>query len=129
MRWLLALTVVTGLPPQAASLPGFFDAPKLVALCSAKGPDADAAKAVCLGYVLGAADQLLMRQGRRGRPAVCPPGDLTASATLSAVMRHERYASSAKGVGAADFVRVALEQAWPCPVEASGPVSGGAPDP
>ena len=117
--WLIALAIVTGLPSKTASLPGFFDAPKLLALCTASGPDADAAKAVCLGYVMGAADQLLMRQARR-RPSVCPPGDLTASAALSAVMRHERYAYSAKGIGAADFVRVALEQAWPCAVEASG---------
>ncbi|WP_293900232.1 Rap1a/Tai family immunity protein [Phenylobacterium sp.] len=116
---LIALTLVTALPPAALSHPAFFDAARLQALCVADGPDAASAHALCLGYVAGAVDQLLTRQARRGRSTVCVPADLTPKAALQAVQRHARFASTAHGVGAADFVRFAMEQAYPCSGESS----------
>lgn len=116
MFWLLALSIVTGLPPPPPSQPGFIDAARLAALCGAAGPDSQSARSLCLGYVVGSVDQLMALQARRGRATVCLPKDLTAESAMKAVVRHSRYASTATGVGAAGFVRLALEQAYPCPV-------------
>jgi|GEM_PF-3796647 len=109
------------LPPPDPTHPGFLDAPRLQSLCAAEGPGAAAAQALCLGYVTGLADGLLVPRARGRRTTVCPPADATPSAAVAAVKRHGRYASAATGVGAADFVRFALERAWPCPVERSRP--------
>jgi hypothetical protein len=117
----MAMTVVTALPPPAPTHPGFLDAARLQALCSAEGPDAASARSLCLGYVTGAVDEILARSGRRGRAAVCPPADLTPKAALAVVMRHRRYTSTANGVGATDFVRFALERAYTCPIQRSRP--------
>lgn len=107
-------TVATALPPPVPTHPGFFDAPRLTALCNAEGPDAAAAQGLCLGYVSGAVDALLVPR-RRGRTAtVCPPADFTPKAAVAVVLRYRRYAEGAAGTGAADFVRFALERAWPC---------------
>jgi len=121
VRWLMALTIVTGLPPQPPTHPGFVDAARLQAMCDAEGPDAAMARVVCLGYVMGVVDQLLARPTARRPAAICPPPDFTPKAALEAVMRHTRFASTAKGIGAADFVRFALQQAYPCPTERTVP--------
>ena len=117
MWWLLTMTIVTALPPPEPKHPAFLDAPRLQALCDADGPDAASAKTFCLGYVTGVVDQLLTRPPQRGGPTICPSADFTPVAAVAAVQRYERYAISAKGVGAADFVRYALERAYPCPIE------------
>jgi hypothetical protein len=116
MLWLLAFSLVTGLPPQPPSQPGFIDAPRLAALCGAGGPEGQSARSLCLGYVVGSVDQLMASQARRGRATVCPPKDLTAEDAMKAVVRRSRYASTATGLGAAGFVRFALEDAYPCPL-------------
>jgi len=116
---LLALTIVTALPAQAPTHPGFVDAAQLAAVCDAEGSGAATAQALCLGYVTGAVDQILARPAGHRSPTVCPPPDFTPRAALDAVMRYARFASTAKGIGAADFVRFALERAYPCPVERS----------
>lgn len=107
------------LPPPDPTHPGFLDAPRLQALCATEGPDMVSARSLCLGYVTGAMDALLVPRVRGRRVTVCPPADATPIAAVAAVTRHARYASSATGVGAADFVRFALERAWPCPIERS----------
>jgi hypothetical protein len=120
MRRLAAIALMAipapALPPPVPTHPGFVDAPRLQALCSA---DAASARALCLGYVTGATDALLVPRGRGRRATLCPPADLTAMDAVDAVTRHSRNASGAAGVGAADFVRFALERAWPCPIEGS----------
>lgn len=118
MRGLAAVALMTipsaPLPPPEPTHPGFVDAVQLEALCRAEGPDAGTGRAICLGYVTGVVDTLLLpRKGRGGR--VCPRDNPTPADAVAAVMRHSRYASAAPGVGAADFVRFALERAWPCP--------------
>ncbi len=111
---IVVLSLVTGMPPPPPSQFGFLDAAHLAALCEAKGPDAASARSLCLGYVVGAVDQLLAQQARRGRVSICPPGDLKATDALQAVLRHSRFASTADGLSAAGFVRLAMEQAYPC---------------
>ena len=117
--WLMALAIVTKLPPPAPTHLGFLDAARLQAVCSADGPNASEARALCLGYVTGALDQLLARAAGRRPATVCPPPGLTPQEAVEAVMRYDRYAVTARGVGAADFIRFALERAYPCPVERS----------
>lgn len=119
MRWLMAFIIVTALPPKPVTYPGFVDAAQLAAACAADGPHAAEMRAVCLGYVTGVADQLLARTSGRRPPTICPPPGFTPGDAVAAVQRHARLASSAQGIGAADFVRFALERACPCPVERS----------
>lgn len=109
------------LPPPDPTHAGFLDAPRLQALCAAEGPDAAAGQALCLGYITGVADGLLIPRARGRRTTFCPPADATPMAAVAAVRRQSRQAIGATGVGAADFVRVALERAWPCPIERSRP--------
>ena len=123
MRRLAAIALMAipapALPPPEPTHPGFIDAPRLQALCRAEGAGAASAHALCLGYVTGAADALLVPRGRSRRATVCPPADLTPGDAVVVVTRYGRHASGAAGVGAADFVRFALERAYPCPIERS----------
>lgn len=120
MHWAMAMIIVTALPPPQPTHPAFLDAARLQAVCDLDdGPDAASAKVFCMGYVMGVADQLLARPSRRGGPTLCPSADFTPKAAVEAVQRQGRYASSAKGIGAAEFVRFALERAYPCPVDRS----------
>jgi len=119
VRWLMAFIIVTALPPKPVTHPGFVDAAQLAAACAAEGPQAAQMRAICLGYVTGVADQLLARTPGRRPPAICPPAGSTPGDAVAAVQRHARFAITAQGIGAADFVRFALERAYPCPVERS----------
>lgn len=116
--WLLLLSLVTGLGPLPPNEPGFLDAPRLVVLCRADGPDAQSARTLCLGYVVGSLDQLLALEAKQdeGRRTICPPQDMTAEDAVRAVVRYSRFAETAKGLGAAGFVKFALEDTYPCPM-------------
>src|SRR5512143_35088 len=96
MHWLLFLSLVTGGPPQPATLPGFLDAAKLMALCDATGRDAEAARAICAGYVVGSVDQLMAQQARRdgSRHTICPPKTITVDETVKAIVRYSRFATT-----------------------------------
>ena len=115
MLWFLMLSLVVGPPPPAPKQVGFMDARRLIALCEASGPDASSGRSLCLGYVVGSVDQLLARQSRRGRATICTPPGFKAEDALGSVVSHARYASTADGMGAAEFVRFALEDSYPCP--------------
>lgn len=122
MRRLAAVVLMAipgpALPPHSTH-PGFVDAAQLLAACAAEGPDALVARAVCLGYVTGAADQLLARPPQRGGPRICPPDSATPQEAVAAVRMRARWLQDAHRVGAADFTRAALERAYPCEVERS----------
>ena len=110
MHLLLALSLTVGAP----TLPGFIDAPRLVALCTETGEGFESARSLCLGYVVGALDELLVRQSATGIRTVCLPADLTARQALTQVMHQAAIVEAGKGVSAASFVQFALEQAYPC---------------
>jgi hypothetical protein len=116
MRWLLILALATGAAQAAPPMPGFFEAPDLVSACSGDSLVPDAARAICLGYVVGAFDQLMAMQSTldAAERTICPPKVLTVDMVLQAIDRHAADAVSAKGVGAAGFVKFALEDAYPC---------------
>jgi hypothetical protein len=123
MLGLVILSLTTGVLPQPTTTPGFLDAAKLVAFCGASGPDAKAGQAICMGYVVGAVDQLLVQQARRDevRRTICPPKTLSATDAMKAVVKYSRFASTAHGIGAASFVRFAMEDTYPCTVRGVGP--------
>lgn len=47
------------------------------------------------------------------------PADLTPQAACEAVIRYAHLAARSKDAGGADFVRFAMERAYPCPIERS----------
>jgi hypothetical protein len=118
MSWLIAI-IVTALPPPEPTHPAFLDAARLQAVCADDGPDAASAKLLCMGYVMGVADQLLARPSRRGGPSICLSADFTPRAAVEAVQRRAPHIRTTEGVGAAEFVRSALERAYPCPINRS----------
>jgi len=122
MHWLLLLSLVVGEPAPPDLLPGFLDAAKLMTFCQAEGPDARAGRALCMGYVVGAVDQLVAQQARReeGRRTICAPRNMTANDAVNAVIKYSRFAVTANGVGASSFVRFAMEETYRCPVRGIG---------
>lgn len=122
MFGLLLLSLVTGEPPPPALLPGFLDAARLMAFCEAKGEDADAGRALCMGYVVGAVDQLVAQQARRdeSRRTICVPKAMTPNDAVAAVVKYSRFAATAKGIGASSFVRFAMEDTYPCAARGIG---------
>src|SRR3569833_4429092 len=114
MLGLLLLSLVTGDPPPPAMLPGFLDAAKLMTFCEAKGDDAAAGRALCMGYVVGAVDQLVAQQARRdeSRRTICAPKTLTPNDAVAAVVKYSRFATTAKSIAASGFVRFAMEDTY-----------------
>ena len=120
--WGLALVMVlrsTALetPPMV----GFFDSVTLAETCRATGEAATPKQSVCLGYIAGAIDQLMMSQGLRDSDSrtICPPSGVTLNTAVQAVLTRTGWAAAAgKGLSAAGFVKYALEDAFPCRREA-----------
>ena len=122
MFGLLILSLLTGTPPPPPAIQGFVDAAKLMSLCQEGGPDAAAGQSICMGYVIGAVDQLMAQQGRRdgARRTICPPEGMTVNDAVAAVVKYSRFATTAKGIGAASFIRFAMEDTYPCHVRGVG---------
>jgi len=122
MLGLLLLSLVTGSAAPPPTLSGFVDAAKLMSMCKADGPDAEAGQAICTGYVIGAVDELMAQQARRdgSRRTICPPKSMTVNDVVAAVVKYSRFAATAQGIGAASFVRFAMEDAYPCHVRGGG---------
>jgi hypothetical protein len=123
MLAVLILSLVTGSTPPPAMMPGFMDTSKLVAMCKADGPDAQAGQAICMGYVAGALDQLLAQQSRREGPrrTICVPNSMTVNDAVTAVVKYSRFAVTARGIGASSFIKFAMEDTYPCQVRGVGP--------
>jgi hypothetical protein len=108
---LLASALVAASPTPVAL--GYFDGETLVEACNARGAAASAKGAVCLGYVSGAVDAILMQQAA-DRRTICPPPGLKLDALVHSVLARAAWAAKARGLGAASFVKLALEDAFPC---------------
>jgi hypothetical protein len=96
---------------------GFFDSVGLAETCRASGATAPAKQSLCLGYIAGAVDQLMMGQASRDGDSrsICPPPGVTLDASARAVLARIGWAAAAgKGFGAAGFVKFAMEDAFPC---------------
>ncbi|HZZ32460.1 MAG TPA: Rap1a/Tai family immunity protein [Phenylobacterium sp.] len=122
MRWLILITAMAGLSPPAPSIHGFMDSAALIATCKAEDAAAPTKTAVCLGYIAGVMDQLMLEQSDLQPEArtICPPPALTVNAAKAAVLRRDGWAVTSRPVGAAGFVKAAFEDAFPCGRTVSG---------
>ena len=115
-RLILSLTTVAPLAPAPGMVPGFVDGAHLHELCRDKGPDAKGGDAICVGYVVGAVDQILARQARRppaGR-TVCLPSGITADQLAATVDSYLEADPSLRRQAAAAVVLKALDLSFPC---------------
>lgn len=122
MLELMLIAALAGLPPAASGAPGFIDSATLVSACTADGPEGPAKTAICLGYIAGAMDQLMRAQAALGpeERTICPPRGLTINRARQAVVRRAGSAAAAPPLGAAAFVTLAFEDAFPCGHAADG---------
>lgn len=112
----LVLAVSLAASPQPPVMFNFLDAADLLGHCAAKDAVAEVRHSLCLGYIAGAMDQVLMQQGMLypEERTVCPPADLTLNAAMASVLDHATWAAREQGLGASGLVKFALEQAYPC---------------
>ncbi|MBS0361236.1 MAG: hypothetical protein JSR98_07640 [Proteobacteria bacterium] len=111
---LLAATLAAS--PQPPVMYNFFDAADLLGHCAARDDKAQVRQALCLGYIGGAVDQLLMEQAALSpqERTICPPAGLTLQGVAAHVLDHASWAARERDLGASGLVRFALEQAYPC---------------
>jgi hypothetical protein len=116
--WLAAIVLLAGGAPQKAppEMLGFFDAAALNEFCTTEGPLAPDARIICLSYITGAVDQLLAQQAldAPANHTICVPQDIAAASLMGEVTAYAGWSKTAKGVSAANFVKYAMEKAYPC---------------
>ena len=102
--------------PQPPLMYNFFDAADLLGHCAARDDKAQVRQSLCLGYVAGALDQLLMQQAKLDPEArtICPPAELTLQGAVAHILDHASWAARERGLGASGLVQFALEQSYPC---------------
>lgn len=104
--------------PAAAPVQGFLDLGALRTLCEADVAHDASAASLCLGYVIGAVDQLMARQARRPaqhlRRTICLPRETTAEALHAVVLNDLADQPGRSNTPAAGFIRQALELSFPC---------------
>jgi hypothetical protein len=114
----LLLVSVMGVSPVAPAPPisGFMDAERLSAHCS-PASDAEAGMGdVCLGYLAGAADQLMNRQSQlpAAKRSICIPSTTTIGDIKIALLSHLDMLDYEPKAAAAVIVERALAAAFPC---------------
>ncbi|MFZ3004890.1 MAG: Rap1a/Tai family immunity protein [Phenylobacterium sp.] len=112
MNWLLLLSLATAIPSPPPGVQGFVSAEDLMILCEPQ----DDSSALCLGYLVGALDQLLARQARRpaARHTLCLPKGLTAEMMRDNVMDRVARDPRRRPQAAAEAIRQAVEAEYPC---------------
>jgi len=102
--------------PQPPVMYNFFDAADLLGHCAARDDKRDQRQALCMGYVAGALDQLLLDQAMLDPQArtICPPQGLSLQGAVSHILEHATWAAREQGLGASGLVRFAFEQSYPC---------------
>jgi hypothetical protein len=116
MQALAVAIALSSLTPDPAANLAFFDGPRLVDTCLAKGDVRAAKQSVCLGYVAGAIDQLMMQQAQReaGDRTICPPPELSLNGVVHAILERSNSAAAGRGRSAAALVKIAMEASFPC---------------
>lgn len=115
MKLLLALTLglTTPSPPE---LRGFLDAAQLEAYCLAPAGEPDGRLGLCLGYIAGSVDQLLMVPPPLGVDALCTPPRLTVEQLRLDFLAHLKAHPRQRETAAALVVKQAAWTAYPCEI-------------
>ena len=112
MRLLLALTL--GLTaPSPSELRGFIDAGQLETYCQASAGEEDGRLGLCLGYIAGSVDQLLVTPPL-GVGGLCPPPNLTVEQVRLHFLAHLKAHPRQRETAAALVVRQAASAAYRC---------------
>lgn len=118
MTWLglLASGVLAGAPTDM--VPGFMEGGVLASLCSPapEAIDADLRSALCLGYIVGVADQILLIEAAAPPPlrSICPPPTVLAEDLRDDVLAVLERRPIARTAAAASVVSLALARRYPC---------------
>lgn len=110
---LLPLGSASAAPTQGHA--GFVDAAKLMEICSANEDVEPILSSVCLGYVVGAVDEMLAEDGGEHR-IFCMPDDLRAQDLVEVLRAQGSSVADEHSLSGADFLRFVFEQAYPCQV-------------
>lgn len=120
---LLAVASVTATgqaPAPPEGHPGFLEAGALFELCREGGELATDSMSVCVGYIVGAVDQMLV-PGDTREPAACFPPETTGAELVMTVLAYEPAVEAIGSVAAADFLRHVFADAYPCPLKQAAP--------
>ncbi|HEX5379851.1 MAG TPA: Rap1a/Tai family immunity protein [Phenylobacterium sp.] len=114
--FVLALAVAPA-PPPGPAMSGFLDAQQLRNLCLADQIDPSTRRALCLGYIAGAVDQLLVRAASRPttRREFCVPRGATVEEVGTVILHRLSRPQDLTGISAASAIRSALHAEYPCP--------------
>jgi hypothetical protein len=116
MLALLILNATLAMQPSPQShVQGFINVTDLHVICENKTDQLDAT-ALCMGYIIGAIDQLLAQQARRPRmrQALCLPEGISTDTIRTQVLRSVKEGVDQPSVGAAASIQRAVEAAYPC---------------
>ena len=117
---LAAATVTLQAPAPPEDRHGFLEARKLFELCKEGVELATDSMPVCVGYIIGAVDQMLL-PGDPREPAACFPEETTGAELVMTVLAYEPLAEGLEGVAAADVLRHIFADAYPCPIRQAAP--------
>jgi hypothetical protein len=112
----LILAAALAASPQPPVMYNFFDAADLLGHCAARDDNAPVRQSLCLGYVAGALDQILLQQAMLDPQdrTICPPAGLTLQGAVAHILDHASWAARERELGASGLVRFAFEQSYPC---------------
>jgi hypothetical protein len=113
---LVLMSLTTAPPPPPPPLSGFMNSERLIEHCR-PGVDAEAGMAdVCMGYIAGAVDQLLARQGQLApnKRTICLPPTTTIGEVQRAVAASLEMFEGEPNAAAAVIVERSVTAAFPC---------------
>jgi hypothetical protein len=114
MKILLAMALAA--MPATVPVTGFMTAARLEQHCLATPGDPGGLSDVCIGYLAGSIDQILVRMapmGLTGQP-ICLPSNLTIGEVRSTFLAYLQSHSEARPLAAADVMEEAVTVAYPC---------------
>jgi hypothetical protein len=111
---LVLMSLIVTPPPPPPPVSGYMNAERLIAHCK-PAPDAEVGMAeVCMGYIAGSVDQVLLRQSQLApnRRTVCLPADARIGDVQNAIIAN--LEAFEPDTAAAAIVERSLAAAFPC---------------
>lgn len=114
MKVLLAMALAAA--PATVPVTGFMTAERLEQHCLAAPGDPGGLSDVCIGYLAGSIDQILVRLAPMGLTTqpICLPSNLTLGEVRSTFLSYVRTHSEVRPLAAADVIEDAVAVAYPC---------------